>query len=129
MIQGTTNKAQLWAGRVAGALPVLALVMSASMKLSHNPQMVPQFVGKFGFAESALTPLGLVELACAILYAIPKTRALGAVLVTGYLGGAIATHVRIGEAFAVPLVLGVLVWLGLFLTDARFRELMPLRKS
>jgi hypothetical protein len=129
MTQQAPTKAQLWGGRVASALPVLALVMSSMMKLSHAAQLVPQFVGKFGYSETTLTPLGIVELVCAIAYAIPKTRAIGAVLVTGYLGGAIATHVRIGDPFVAPLVLGVLAWLGLFLTDTRVRELLPLRRA
>jgi hypothetical protein len=113
---------------VASALPVLGLLMSAGMKLSHNPEMVKNFVEKFGFPEGTMSPLGVVELTCAILYAVPQTSVLGAVLLTGYLGGAVATHVRVGEAFGPPVLLGVLVWLGLFLRDERLRALLPLRK-
>jgi hypothetical protein len=123
------SKAQLWAGRVVSALPVLGLAMSAAMKLSHNAQMVPQFVGKFGFPESSIGPIGAVELLCAILYAIPRTSVIGAVLLTGYLGGAVATHVRVGDSFIVPLLLGVLVWAGIFLRDVRVRALLPLRRA
>jgi hypothetical protein len=123
------SKAQLWGGRVASALPVLGLLMSASMKFSHSAQLVPQFVGKLGFPESSMTPLGVVELVSTILYAVPKTSVLGAVLLTGYLGGAVATHVRVGDPFIAPLVLGVLVWAGLFLRDERVRALLPLRKA
>lgn len=128
MSNSPESKGQLWGGRVASALPVLALVLSSSMKLTHNPAMVPQFVGKFGYPESTMMPIGVAELLSAILYAIPKTRALGAILITGYLGGAVATHVRVGDPFIPPLVLGVLAWLGLYLTDKRFRDLLPLRK-
>lgn len=127
MSSQSPSKAQLWAGRVVSALPVVGLVMSAAMKLSHNAQMVPQFVGKLGYPENTLGPIGLVELASVILYAIPKTSVLGAVLLTGYLGGAVATHVRIGDPFIVPVVLGVIVWAGLFLRDERVRALLPLR--
>jgi hypothetical protein len=71
--------------------------------------------------------IAIVELACVLLYAIPRTSVLGAILLTGYLGGAISTHVRAGEPFYLPLGVGVIVWLGLFLRDARLRALLPLR--
>jgi DoxX-like family len=71
--------------------------------------------------------LGIVELSCTMIYLFPRTSVLGAILLTGYLGGAIATHLRIGEAFYLQLILGVLVWLGLFLRDYRLRALLPLR--
>ena len=70
--------------------------------------------------------LGVLELACTILYAIPRTSVLGAILLTGYLGGATATHVRVGDSFIMTVVLGVVVWGGLFLRDARLRALIPL---
>jgi hypothetical protein len=110
------------------ALPVLAFFMSGGMKLSHNPGLVEQFVGKLGYPESSLTPIGAIEVTCAILYAIPNTSVLGAALLTAYLGGAVATHVRIGEGFLPAIILGVLVWGGLFLRDGRIRALLPLRK-
>ena len=72
--------------------------------------------------------IGIAELVSTLLYAIPRTSVLGAILLTGYMGGAIATHVRIGEPFVVQAGIGVLVWLGLFLRDARIRELIPLRR-
>lgn len=123
------SKTQLWAGRVVSALPVFGLVMSAMMKLSGNPQMVQQFQEKMGYPGHVLAPIGIVELVCTILYAIPQTAVLGAILLTGYLGGAIATHVRISEPFIPPILLGVLVWAGLFLRDERIRALLPLRRS
>lgn len=122
------SKAMLWTGRVLSALPVLALTMSASMKLSHSPAVIEGF-GKFGYPESSVTGIGLVELLCALLYAIPQTSVLGAILMTGYLGGAVATHVRIADVFVTPLLLGVLPWAGLFLRDSRLRALLPLRKN
>jgi hypothetical protein len=123
------SKALLWTGRVVSALPVLMLLMSASMKLSHNAQMIEQFTGKYGYPAASLTPIACVELACALLFLVPQTSVLGAILVTGYLGGAVATHVRAGEVFLVPLLLGVLAWVGVFLRDERVRALVPLRRA
>jgi len=87
------------------------------------------WVGHFGYPESAATGIGLVELACVALYVFPRTRILGAILMTGYLGGAIATHVRVGEAFFIPFALGIAAWGGLFLRDERLGELLPMTRS
>jgi hypothetical protein len=122
------SKAALWTGRVISALPVLMLLMSAAMKFM-KPPMVVEGMTKSGYPERLLLPLGIVELACTVLYVFPRTAVLGAVLLTGYLGGATATHVRIGEPFYTPVLLGVLVWLGLYLRDRRVRALLPLRSS
>jgi hypothetical protein len=119
----------LWVGRVASALPVLMLMFSAFLKLSQKPEVVEQFGSKLGYPERLLTGLGIVEITCTILYIVPRTAVLGAVLLTGYLGGAIATHLRVGEAFTIPLVLGVLVWAGLYFRDERIRALLPLQKT
>jgi hypothetical protein len=72
--------------------------------------------------------LGILELVCTVLYAIPRTAVLGAILLTGYLGGAIATHVRIGDDFTPPVIMALLLWGGLYLRDARLRALLPLRR-
>lgn len=117
-----------WSGWAASALPSLALVLSGAMKLSGPPQLAEQF-GKLGWPVHLATPLGVLEVACVLVYLLPATSVLGAILVTGYLGGAIATHVRLGEPFFVQLLLGVLAWLGLYLRDARLRALLPLRSS
>jgi fucose permease len=103
------------------------LLMSASMKLAHKPDAVAMFVGKFGYPEGMLTTLAVLELTCTLLYLVPRTAVLGAVLLTGYLGGAVATHVRVGDVFVAPLLVGVFVWVGLFLRDERVRALLPLR--
>lgn len=121
------SKAMLWTGRILSLIPTLMLLFSASMKLMHGPQVVEGFT-KFGYAEKVITPLGVVEVLCALIYAIPQTSVLGAILCTGYLGGAIATHVRAGEGFAPALILGVIVWAGLFLRDRRLQALLPLRR-
>jgi len=123
-----SSRGRLWAGRVLSALPVLMMLMSAVMKFMKPAPVVETFISKLGYPESTLVPIGVVELACAVLYAIPQSAVLGAVLVTGYLGGAIATHVRVGDPFIPPLVLGVLAWAGLYLRDERLRALLPLRK-
>ena len=123
------KKWKLWTGWALSALPILMMLFSAAMKFSHRPEVVEGFVGKFGYPESTLFTLGVVELACAVVFAIPRTAVLGAVLVTGYLGGAIATHVRVGDPFVPPLALAVMAWGGLYLRDERLRELLPLRRG
>ena len=123
------TKRALWAGRVLSALPVLLLLFSASMKLARPPMVMEQFVGKFGYPESTLTAIAVLEISCAALYTIPQTAVLGAVLVTGYLGGAVATHVRVGDVFVPPLALGLFVWAGIYLREGRLRALLPLRRT
>jgi hypothetical protein len=120
--------ALLWAGWVLTVLPSLLLIMSSVMKLVQPKEVVAGFK-EFGYSESLLLPIGIVELACTILYLFPRTSVLGAILLTGYLGGATVTHVRAedGFQFVFPVILGMVVWLGLFLRDARLRALLPLR--
>jgi hypothetical protein len=118
----------LWTGRVLSGLVVLMMLFSASMKLSHAPQFVEQWVGKFGFVEGSLTGIGLLEIACAVVYVIPRTAVLGAILLAGYLGGAVCAHVRIGDPGAVtPAILGIFAWGGLYLREPRLRALLPLK--
>jgi len=117
----------LWAGYVASALPALGLLMSGVMKLL-KPAAVIEGFAHLGWPHDFAFALGMLEIACTIVYLIPRTAVLGAILLTGYLGGAIATHVRLGEQFVAPLILGLLVWGGLYLRDDRLRALLPLRK-
>jgi hypothetical protein len=125
--QSSVSKAALWTGWIMSALPVLMLGFSAVLKLLNPPDVRDMFA-TLGWPEQYTLGLGLLELGCAAVYVIPRTSVLGAILVTGYLGGAIATHVRIGELMVVPQVaLGVLAWLGLYLRDPRLRALIPLR--
>lgn len=121
------SSALVWTGRVISALPVLGLLMSAYMKFAKPPEVVEGFL-KLGWPERLAAPLGILELVCTVLYIIPQTSVLGAIMLTGYLGGAIATHVRVGDNFVAPIIMGVLVWLGLFLRDSRLRALLPLRR-
>lgn len=120
----------LWAGRIASAIPILFLLVDGVMKLI-KPAPVVEATVRLGYPESVITGLGIVLLVSTILYAVPRTSVLGAILLTGYLGGAIATHVRVGEPlFPVlfPAIVGVLIWGGLFLRDERLRSLLPFRK-
>jgi uncharacterized membrane protein YphA (DoxX/SURF4 family) len=122
--------AVLWTGRVLSILPALMLVMSGVMKITHNPEAVDGFVHKFGFDEAVITPIGVLELVCTALYLVPRTAVLGAILLTGYLGGAVVTHLRIGEgAFVAPAIMGAVLWLGLWLRDPRLRDLAPLVRA
>lgn len=125
------SKRRMWVGRVLGGLPALFLLADGAMKLPKPPFVVEATV-KFGYAESVIVPLGIVLLTCTVLYLIPRTAVLGAILLTGYLGGAVATHVRAGQgAFEIlfPVLLGVLLWGGLALRDERLLALIPLRES
>ena len=125
----TSNKLMIWVGRIISALPVLLLVFSSSMKLLKPVQVVDEFA-RLGYPENVIFGLGIVELACAVIYAIPQTAIFGAILLTGYLGGATATHLRAGDPtfnMIMPVILGVLIWGGVFLRDARLRKLLPLR--
>jgi hypothetical protein len=93
-----------------------------------KPDKVVEGFKDLGWDANLALALAILELSCTAIYVIPRTSVLGAILLTGYLGGATATHVRISDpSFAAPIVLGVLVWLGLYLRDARLRALLPLR--
>jgi hypothetical protein len=116
----------LWISYILSALPVLALLSSAVMKFM-KPAAVVQGFAHLGYAESSAFPLGVVELACTALYLIPRTSILGAILITGYLGGATATTYRVGDSWIMTVALGVLVWGGLFLREPRLRALIPFR--
>jgi hypothetical protein len=109
------------------ALPVLALIMSAVMKFM-KPASVLQGFTHLGYSEGAAFQLGVVEIACTLLYIIPRTSILGAILVTGYLGGAVASTYRVGDSWILTVVFGVLVWGGLFLREPRLRSLIPIRR-
>ena len=121
-----SNKS-LWAGRVVSALPALGLLFSAIMKLMKPPTVLQGFI-HFGYPQNLIVVIALLELGSTIIYMIPRLSVLGAILMTGYLGGATATNVRIGDpSFLITVTLGVLVWFGLYLRDERLRALIPLR--
>jgi hypothetical protein len=122
------SKKALWTGRIISTLPVLMLLMSAIMKFIKPPPVVEGFA-HLGLPESLALGLGILEMLCTFVYLIPRTAVLGAILLTGYLGGATVTHLRVGDPFIMPVILGVLLWGGLFLRDLRLRALIPLRKE
>ncbi|HXX95405.1 MAG TPA: DoxX family protein [Planctomycetota bacterium] len=113
-------------GRVLSSLVGLVFLFTAFMKLKGGPQ-VAQGMAHMGLSESMRIPLGILELSCAVVYLIPATSLLGAILLAGYMGGAILTHWRAGDPFVGQVVLGLLVWLGLYLRESRLRRLLPLR--
>jgi hypothetical protein len=125
----TPSKTAFWAGHAVSAFPVFMLFVSGAMKLAKPAFVVEGFTTQHGYPEWVIFPLGIVEILCTVLYLIPQTSVLGAILLTGYLGGATATHVRISEAaFIAPVLFGVLLWLGLYLREPRLRALAPLRR-
>jgi hypothetical protein len=125
------SKKAIWAGRIISVLPSLMLLFSSVLKLSKPAELVTEF-SRLGYPESVILGIGVVELACVIVYLIPRASVIGAILLTGYLGGAIATHVRIGDPISNilgPIIFGVFIWAGLYLRDERLRALLPLRKE
>ena len=123
------SKTSIWAGRVLSAIPALMLLFGGAVKLLQLPSVVQGFA-QYGYPASSLPVVGILEVGSTIVYLIPRTAVLGAILMTGVLGGAIASNVRIADpAFAAPLVLGVLAWGGLYLRDQRLRALIPLREQ
>jgi hypothetical protein len=119
---------QKWGGIFLTAVPSLVLAFSAVMKLKGGPELDQGFQ-HLGFPISLAVPLGILELAVTAIYLIPRTAVLGAILVTGYLGGAMTVHVRLQEEWFVPFLLGVMAWGGLYLRDARIRALIPISKE
>ena len=123
------SKASLWAGRIISGLVVLFLVFDSMIKLLRLPAAV-QGTTQLGYSANVVLPLGVVLLACVVLYVIPRTSVLGAILLTGYLGGATATNVRSQPQWTwFPIVLGVLLWTGIYLRDEWLRCLIPLRSE
>lgn len=122
-----TPKWMRWAGYVISALIVGGLLFSAVLKLLKPEELVTEFA-RLELSDDLALGLGILEATCAVIYAIPQTAVLGAILITGYLGGAILTHLRIDDPFIPPTVMGVLAWLGLYLRDSRLRALIPLRR-
>jgi hypothetical protein len=115
-----------WLGWVLSILPCLLLFMSASMKFI-KPTGFDEGMEHMGWPMSKAAGLGILEFSCTILYLIPKTAVLGAILLAAYMGGAVATHVRIGDPFFIQVLVGVFAWLGLWLREPRLRALVPFR--
>lgn len=117
----------VWTGRILTVLSSLLFLMSATMKFIGGDE-VKTGMAKFGIPESLILPLGVLELSCVAFYLLPPTSILGAILLTGYIGGAICTHLRVGDPIYVHIVLGVVVWLGVYLREDRLRLLIPVRR-
>ena len=124
--------ATVWAGRAISVLVVLALLVDAAINMLASG-IIRAEMEATGFSSDLAPLLGAILLVCTILYALPPTTVLGAILVTGFLGGAICTHFRLGEVGSPPqlisLLLGIMTWGGLYLRDARLRTLLPLTSS
>ena len=120
----------VWTGRIISVAPVLIVLMSARWKLTANPWYVREW-GRIGWRTPDLPFIASLQLGAILLYVIPRTSVLGAVILTGYMGGAIASYVRIGELYPplVPLTTAMLAWLGIFLRDERLRDLLPFRTT
>ena len=127
---GAVSKKTLWMGRVFSALGVAFLLLDGALKLVKPPQVV-EATTKLGYSAGIITPLGILLLVCLALYLIPQTSIFGAILLTGYLGGAVATHTRVGNPLfshiLFPTYIAALLWLGLYCREARLRALVPLR--
>lgn len=120
-------KGRLWTGRIISWLCILFLVFDASMKIILERHSV-EGSAKVGWSEGMLQPLGSTLLICTILYAIPRTAILGAILLTAYLGGATAENIRAGFPLWFSVIFGILVWLGIWLRDHRLRAEIPIRR-
>lgn len=122
------SKVAFWIGWVLAILLVPLFAMSAYFKFAQPEEIVKQWT-EGGMPLHTLLPIGVVEVTCVVLYLIPQTSVLGAILLTGYLGGAVVTHVRQEENFVMPVVVGIVVWLALALRDPRLWKLIPFRTS
>jgi hypothetical protein len=127
------SKSRLLTGRILTTLTVLFLIMDIVFKFIRPiPPQVLQSMNQLGIQTGLLTTIGILLLACTVLYVIPATSVLGAVLLTGYLGGAISVHVRVGNPLfgyvLFPVYVGALMWAGLYLREPRLVALLPLRK-
>lgn len=129
-MRGMNKRWAYWAGWLVTCAPVYIVLWSATSKLTHSTWYVREFT-RIGWPVSALETLAAMQLTAITLVVLPWTSVLGAILLTGYLGGAVATYVRIGEWYPplVPFTTAALAWLGVFLREPRLRELLPFRRA
>jgi len=124
----TVTKRQQWVGRILSGIPVLFLLLDGVGKLVAPPQVL-EATQQLGYPASTVLPLGVLVLAGVLLYVLPRTSVLGAIWLTGFLGGAVATHLRVGNPLFThllfPAYLGAMLWAGLVLRDVRLRVLLP----
>ena len=123
------SRALLWTGRIISAIPVLFMAGIGLFLIIFKPEIVIKGTTDFGYPSESVYPIFIAEMICVLLYVIPQTATLGAILLTAYLGGAVATHVHASEfpQAIFPILFGILVWLGLLLQEPRLRALLPLR--
>jgi hypothetical protein len=121
----------IWTGRFLSFLTVAQLLSSAFFRATQHTYAVTEIVTGYGYPESAIPLIVIAECALVLLYLVPQTSVLAAILLTGYLGGAVATHLRIADTAraAIPLLVGMLAWGGLYLRDGRIRQLIPFRRT
>jgi hypothetical protein len=117
----------LWAGRIISGIVVLFLIAGSTWGIVKHAEMAPE-LARMGFAPGLGIKISITCIICALIYAFPRTAVLGAILLTGYFGGAILTHIRIGEPFFFPILVAVLAWGGIYLRDDKLRSLIPLRR-
>jgi hypothetical protein len=132
VLESHPSRKAIWSGRILSGLAVLFLLFDATFKLLQFPAAL-QGTAELGYPTGVVFPLGVVQLVCLAVYLVPRTSVLGAVLWTGYLGGAIATHVRVGQPVfshvLFPVYVATFLWAGLWLRDARLRAVLPVRAS
>src|SRR5882724_316418 len=124
----TTTTKTNWTGWVITILPSLVFLFSAVLKIKDGPEVL-QGSAHVGLSASMMMPLAILEISCVVIYLIPRTSVLGAILLTGYVGGAICTAWRVGDPYWMQIILGILVWLGIYLREPRLRQLLPMRTS
>jgi hypothetical protein len=121
-----TSGKLVWTGRVISIVACLLFLFSAALKLMGGPELA-KGMAHLGMPEHLLVPLAILEISCVVIYLIPATSVLGAILLAGYVGGAICTHLRVGDPWYVQAALGILIWLGLYLRESRLKALIPIR--
>ena len=126
-MEGASGKI-VWTGRVLTGVVSLLFFVSAAMKFVGGAE-VKEGMAHLGLPESMIIPLGILEAGCTVIYLIPATSVLGAILLAGYIGGAICTHWRVGDPFLPQVAIGLVVWLGIYLREPRLKALIPIRKS
>jgi hypothetical protein len=120
------SKTRTWLGWLFIGLPALLLLASAAMKLLGAPGSAKGFA-HLGWPMNRSVPLAILEIAVTLTFLIPRTAVSGAILVTGFMGGAIATHMRVGDPFFIQILIGIAIWVGVYLRKSRLRALIPLR--
>jgi DoxX-like family len=127
----TAPRWMFWTGWVLSLLPVLVLLSSAVVRSTQHANAVAEIVEGYGFPESAIIPIVIAECTLVVFYLLPQTAVLAAIVLTGYLGGAVAAHLRVADTARamIPLVCGILAWGGLYLREPRLRQLVPFRRS